>query len=123
MRFLMRHMRIKRRFPFPSYTSLESSVHPDKTGLHQSIPKRGNMIQKLIRLPEVINRTGYQRSNIYLLMSQGQFPKSVSIGGRAVAWLESEVVPLMPLVLMILWMDLSFVCSYSVILKPTTVLR
>ena len=24
-------------------------------------------------------------------MSQGQFPKSVSIGGRAVAWLESEV--------------------------------
>ena len=91
MRFLMRHMRIKRRFPFPSYTSLESSVHPDKTGLHQSIPKRGNMIQKLIRLPEVINSTGYQRSNIYLLMSQGQFPKSVSIGGRAVAWLESEV--------------------------------
>ena len=47
--------------------------------------------QKFIRLPEVINRTGYQRSNIYLLMSQGQFPKSVSIGGRAVAWLESEV--------------------------------
>ena len=49
------------------------------------------MIQKLIRLPEVINRTGYQRSNIYLLMNQGQFPKSVSLGGRAVAWLESEV--------------------------------
>ena len=34
-----------------------------------------------------------------------------------------EVVPLIPLVLMVLWMDLSFVCSSWVILKPTTVLR
>ena len=67
-------------------------MHPDKSGLHQSLLIRGRMkIQKLIRLPEVINRTGYQRSNIYHLMSQGQFPKSVSLGGRAVAWLESEV--------------------------------
>ena len=49
------------------------------------------MVQKLIRLPEVINRTGYKRSNIYLLMRQEKFPKSVSMGGRAVAWLESEV--------------------------------
>ena len=32
-----------------------------------------------------------QRSNIYLLMRQEKFPKSVSMGGRAVAWLESEV--------------------------------
>ena len=66
-------------------------MHPDKTGLHQSISKRGNMVQKLIRLPEVIKRTGYKRSNIYLLMRQEKFPKSVSMGGRAVAWLESEV--------------------------------
>ena len=67
-------------------------MHPDKTGMHQSLLIRGNMkTQKFIRLPEVIDRTGYQRSNIYLLMRQEKFPKSVSMGGRAVACLESEV--------------------------------
>ena len=35
----------------------------------------------------------------------------------------SEVVPLIPLVLMVIWMDLSFICSSWVILKPATVLR
>ena len=67
-------------------------MHPEKTGLHQSFLIRDKMNNKrFIRLKEVIERTGYQRSNIYLLMNQGQFPKSVSLGGRAVAWLESEV--------------------------------
>jgi prophage regulatory protein len=47
--------------------------------------------QKFLRLPEVISRTGYRRSNIYHLMSLGEFPKAISLGGRAVAWLESEV--------------------------------
>ena len=47
--------------------------------------------RKFLRLPEVISRTGYRRSNIYLLMSEGQFPKSVRLGPKAVAWLESEV--------------------------------
>ncbi len=47
--------------------------------------------RKFLRLPEVIARTGYRRSNIYLLMSKGQFPQSVRLGPKAVAWLESEV--------------------------------
>jgi len=47
--------------------------------------------RKFLRLPEVISRTGYRRSNIYHLMSLGEFPKAISLGGRAVAWLESEV--------------------------------
>ena len=51
------------------------------------------LITKLdeVALPEVIARTGYRRSNIYLLMSKGQFPQSVRLGPKAVAWLESEV--------------------------------
>ena len=47
--------------------------------------------RKFLRLPEVISRTGYRRSNIYLLMSKGQFPQSVRLGPKAGAWLESEV--------------------------------
>ena len=45
--------------------------------------------KKLLRLPEVISRTGYKRSNIYQLMNLGDFPKSVQLGPRAVAWLSS----------------------------------
>ena len=47
--------------------------------------------KKLLRLPEVISRTGYKRSNIYQLMNLGDFPKSVHLGPRAVAWLSSEI--------------------------------
>ena len=47
--------------------------------------------ERFLRLPEVISRTGYRRSNIYHLMSLNEFPLSISLGGRAVAWLESEV--------------------------------
>ena len=41
--------------------------------------------------PEVMSRTGYKRSNIYQLMNLYDFPKSVQLGPRAVAWLSSEI--------------------------------
>ena len=44
----------------------------------------------LLRLPEVKKRTGISRSTIYARIACGQFPAPVSLGGRAVAWLESE---------------------------------
>jgi len=45
----------------------------------------------LIRLSEVMRRTGYGRAWIYRLISQGRFPKPVKIGPRSVAFIESEV--------------------------------
>lgn len=45
----------------------------------------------ILRLPTVKSRTGLCRSTIYLRMSQGTFPKQVSLGGRTVGWLESEI--------------------------------
>jgi len=47
---------------------------------------------RFLRLKEVIAQTGLSRSSIYLFMNEGIFPKSVSLGGRSVAWLESEVL-------------------------------
>lgn len=47
--------------------------------------------QKLLRLSEVRDRVPYSRSTIYQLIAQGKFPKPISIGERAVAWLESEI--------------------------------
>ncbi|WP_108944154.1 helix-turn-helix transcriptional regulator [Shewanella halifaxensis] len=46
---------------------------------------------KLIRLKDVITYTGLARSTIYKYIEEGIFPKSVSLGDRAVAWVESEV--------------------------------
>lgn len=46
---------------------------------------------RLMRLKEVMDCTGLGRSSIYSYISDGQFPKPVPIGGRAVAWVESEV--------------------------------
>lgn len=49
------------------------------------------MSNAILRLPVVKNRTGLARSTIYLRMSEGTFPKQVSLGGRSVGWVESEV--------------------------------
>jgi len=47
---------------------------------------------RLIRLKDVKHVTGLGRSTIYKYIEEGVFPKSVSLGGRAVAWVESEVM-------------------------------
>lgn len=49
------------------------------------------MSPSLIRLSEVMRRTGYGRAWIYRLISQGRFPKPVKIGPRSVAFIESEI--------------------------------
>ena len=46
---------------------------------------------RFLRLPEVLARTGLSRSTIYVRRDQGRFPRPVSLGGRAVGWIESEV--------------------------------
>jgi prophage regulatory protein len=45
----------------------------------------------ILRLPVVRARTGLSRSTIYLRISDGSFPLPVSLGARAVGWLESEI--------------------------------
>lgn len=57
--------------------------------------------KRLIRLPEVLSRTGYGRTSIYRKMEDGTFPRSLKLGApptdpckfdsRAVAWIEDEV--------------------------------
>lgn len=49
------------------------------------------MTQSLIRLSEVLRRTGYSKAWIYRLMSQEKFPKSIKIGTRSIAFVESEI--------------------------------
>lgn len=49
------------------------------------------MVTKILRLPAVKTVTGLSRSTIYLRVSEGSFPAPVSLGGRAVGWIEAEV--------------------------------
>ncbi len=49
------------------------------------------MATAILRLPTVKARTGLSRSTIYLRISEGRFPKPVSLGGRAVGWVEAEI--------------------------------
>jgi prophage regulatory protein len=49
------------------------------------------MADSILRLPAVKTRTGLSRSTIYLRVSQGRFPRPVSLGGRAVGWVEAEI--------------------------------
>ena len=49
------------------------------------------MTHTILRLPAVKVRTGLSRSTIYLRVSQGSFPKPVSLGARAVGWVEAEI--------------------------------
>ncbi|WP_046168875.1 helix-turn-helix transcriptional regulator [Chromobacterium vaccinii] len=45
----------------------------------------------MLRLPDVMKVTGLSRSSLYALIKQGQFPRQIQLGPRAVAWLSSDV--------------------------------
>ena len=49
------------------------------------------MATAILRLPNVKSRTGLSRSTIYLRVKAGTFPAPISLGTRAVGWIESEI--------------------------------
>ncbi len=46
---------------------------------------------RLLRLGEVLARSGLSRSTLYRQMRDGSFPEPLRIGVRSVGWLESEI--------------------------------
>lgn len=49
------------------------------------------MSDSLLRISDVIERTGLGRSTIYRKISEGTFPAPVKVGKAAVRWRESEL--------------------------------
>ena len=49
------------------------------------------MTCRFLRLPDVRAKVGLSRSTIYLRMSKGQFPQTVKLGERSVAWIDSDI--------------------------------
>ncbi len=52
---------------------------------------QSNPNTKILRLREVLSRTGLSRSTIYEIVGKGTFPKPINLAPRAVGWLESEI--------------------------------
>ena len=50
------------------------------------------MEYKIIRISDVKAKIGLSRSTIYLRMAEGKFPQQISLGSRAVGWINSEVI-------------------------------
>ena len=47
---------------------------------------------KFIKLIEVLAISGKSRSSVYDAIRKGEFPAPVKVGGRASAWIKSEVL-------------------------------
>lgn len=50
-----------------------------------------DQVDRILRLPTVLNRTGLSRSTLYRKMGNGSFPKNVAISTRCTGWRESAV--------------------------------
>lgn len=46
---------------------------------------------RILRLAEVREKTGLTKSTIYKYVGLGMFPRPISLGGRSVGWIDSEV--------------------------------
>jgi prophage regulatory protein len=51
----------------------------------------GEQRNRLVRLPEVKDRTGLSRTSIYRKMDAGEFPQAIKLSTDAVAWRETEL--------------------------------
>jgi prophage regulatory protein len=65
-------------------------LHPKSTVMIQE-QEVMDMYPKLLRLKEVMKRTGLSRSTIYSLIAKGKFIPQVVITERCVGWVEDEV--------------------------------
>ena len=54
-------------------------------------PQNIESIQRLLRLPEVLQATGVSRSTVYRMVADRTFPPPVKLAKRAVAWRHDDV--------------------------------
>jgi len=54
-------------------------------------PGPAESIQRIMRLPAVLNETGLTRSTVYRLMAEHTFPAPVKLAKRAVGWRHEDV--------------------------------
>lgn len=52
---------------------------------------QSQILERILKLKEVCERTALSRSTVYLWIAEGRFPAAINLGNRSVGWLESEV--------------------------------
>ena len=61
------------------------------TTIPKAIKMTDSIHTTILRLKHVKARTGLSRSTIYQRIKEGNFPTQVSLGPRAVGWLETDI--------------------------------
>ena len=46
---------------------------------------------RLLRLPEVLERVPFGKTTLYRLQSEGSFPQGIQLGSNMVAWVASDI--------------------------------
>jgi prophage regulatory protein len=64
---------------------------PSSAPVAPPVPYSEAAQERFIRLPEVLHLCGLSRSTVYDLISRNAFPAQISLGGKNVAWLHSEI--------------------------------
>lgn len=79
-----------------SVQSLQALEDQRAAGLDEVLlasgPALAESASDLIRLPEVIKLIGLCKAGIYKMIRDGNFPRQVKLGDRAVAWIRGEVL-------------------------------
>ena len=60
-------------------------------GFVAAVCKVKTMKDMIFRRPKVERITGLSRSTLYAMMAEGEFPKPIKLGKRAVGWRESDI--------------------------------
>jgi prophage regulatory protein len=67
------------------------AIYAEHLGLFVKGKNMAEHLQKFLRLKQVKTLTGLSRSSIYDAIKNGDFPSSISIGARSVAWTEASI--------------------------------
>ncbi len=47
--------------------------------------------ERILRVANVVDKTGLSRSQVYRLQDTGEFPRSIRLSANRVGWIESEI--------------------------------
>lgn len=63
----------------------------EASGFRLQEPAMPEPVDRILRLPAVLDRTGLSRSTLYRKIQNGTFPKQIAISTRCAGWRESAV--------------------------------
>jgi prophage regulatory protein len=46
---------------------------------------------KILRLADVMSKTGLSKTSIYEFVTKGEFPRQIKLGPRSAGWIEAEI--------------------------------